>query len=98
MGRWKERAERRKVSGMYEPILTSRYLSKYELSKLVGILELDFQKNVTTYELAGVSDVRAFCLKKILDKDYDVVISRSLPNNGNEDVHLRHLHTEHLRV
>ena len=82
---------------MYEPILTSRYLSKFELAKLVGILELDYQQNKTTYELAGVTNMHAFCLQKILDRDYDVVISRSLPNGGSEDVHLQHLYTDHLR-
>ena len=82
---------------MYEPVLTSRYLSKYELAKLVGILELDYQKNCTTFELASVNDVRSFCVQKILNRDYDVVISRSLPNGCSEDVHLVHLMTDHLR-
>jgi len=80
------------------PILTSRFLSKYELAKLAGIFFLELQSNRTSYELQGVDSLEEYSISQILERKYDVVLARKLPNGETEDVHLSNLRTEHLRL
>lgn len=79
-----------------QPKLTSHYLSKYEFANLIGVLSLELQENKTSHELVDVDDIYKYASTLILQKKYDVVVCRNLPNGRSEDVHLSHLKTTHL--
>ena len=81
-----------------EPRRTSRFLSKYEFAKLIGMLALELQENKTSHELVDVEDIYKYAAEQIIQKKYDAVISRSLPNGNTEDVHLSVLNTTHLVI
>lgn len=79
------------------PVQTSEYLTRYELARLAGIVELQLQSNDTSsintekslYEQA--SDI-------VLNKKTNIVIRRNLPGDTYEDVALINLHTDHLKI
>ena len=79
----------------YAPIITSKYLTKYELSEAAGILTLEMESS-RTYHFEEKS-IWEIAIENILDKKIDMIFQRKHPNSKVENVSLSELYTDHLR-
>jgi len=80
------------------PIKTSEYLTKYELARLAGIIELQLHNN-KTFIIDSPKSLYEQASDLVLSRSYNIIIRRTLPGEDQyEDVHLKNLFTEHLRI
>ncbi len=81
----------------YIPIKTSEYLNKYELARLAGIIELQLHNN-KTFIIDSPKSLYEQACDMVINKNYNIVIRRTLPGDAYEDVHLKNLYTDHLKI
>ena len=79
------------------PVQTSDYLTRYELARLAGIVELQLQSNDTS-AINTEKSLYEQAVDIVLNKKSNIVIRRNLPADTYEDVALVNLHTDHLKI
>lgn len=79
------------------PVQTSSYLTRFELARLAGIVELQLQDNKTSV-IDSSKTLHDQAIDIVLNKETDIVIRRILPGDSYEDVSLKTLETSHLKI
>ena len=79
------------------PVQTSEYLTRYELARLAGIVELQLQSNDTS-SINTEKSLYEQAVDIVINRKSNIVIRRNLPGDTYEDVALINLHTDHLKI